>query len=385
MKSDVSAVQLKERRKVSYTEGALLAVILVIASKVCTLPSILAGVAGSKAIWSALILVAIEIAILFFALKTAKCGGVPALPLKRGVLLPILLFFALFFTLKLAALSREIATYFALSLFENAPVLPITVLLLAACALLASKGTMAIGRLIEIFLWLFVFVFLFVVIFTRTEGDLFNALGMFSPDLTGIGEGVVKGMAWFGDGAALAFVDLRGEEKVSLHAQGVTPSPDRTKAKRRIAFAALFFSALTVVLFFAVFTSSYGDAAKMTDYAFVKLSAFKANTDELGSADWPVIILWSVVSCLYLALLFLSGESCLKGIVRKEKGKSVPFYLLLGTAAILIGLLALDEEGSYEFFMTKIMNIVTFLAAGATVGVGIYSLVRKGETNEKAD
>ena len=385
MKSDVSAVQLNERRKVSYTQGVLIAVILMIASKVCTLPSVLAGVAGSKAVWSVLILVTIEIAILFFSFKTAKCGGVPALPLKRGVKLPILLFFTLFFTLKLTCLTREIATYFALSLFDNAPVLPITILLLVACALIAAKGFMAIGRLSEIFLWLFAFVFLFVVIFTRTEGDLFNALGIFSPDIAGMGDGVVKGMGWFGDSAILSFLDLRGETRFSPHAKGVPVPPVRTQAKRRIAFAALLFASLTVVLFFAVFIASYGDAAKMTDYAFIKLSAFKANTDELGSADWPVIILWSVVSCLYLALLFLSGEWCIREIARKEKGKAAPYHFLLGSAAVLIGLLALDEEKIYESFMTNVMNILTFLAAGAAVGPGIYALTRKGECYEKAN
>ena len=387
MRNDVSNIQLKERRKVSYAECALISVVLVVATKVCALPSVLVGIAGNKAVWVVLILAAIECGILVFSVKTAKCGGLTELPLKKGFRIPLLLLFAIFFTLKLAAFTREIAAYFALSLFENVPVLPISILLLLACALLAGKGYMAIGRLTEVFVWLFTFVFLFVLIFTRTEGDLFNALGMFNPDLRGMGEGVLKGMAWFGDGAILSFLDLRGDERFSPHAQGITPSPDRTKAKRKIAFSALLASVLLVVLFYAVFISVYGDAAKMTDYAFIKLSAFKANADELGSADWPVIILWSVLSCLYLALLFLSGDACLRGLFPKEEKKQALSFGVLGAAAVVIATFSLDEEADYVNFMTKILNVVTFVAAAAAIATGVYALrsenEKRGSENEE--
>ena len=387
MKSDVAEIQYNQRRKVSFSQCALLSVLLVIATKFCTLPSVITGIANSKAVWCVLILVTLELAILFFAASVAKCGGLTEIPLKKGVRIPLLLLFLGFFILKLTALSREISTYFALSLFENAPVLPILILLLIACALLAQKGLMAIGRLMEIFVWAFLFVLIFVLIFTRTEGDLFNALGMFSPDLSKLGEGVWKGLAWFGDGAAVAFFDLRGEERFSPHAKGESPSPSRQKAKGKIAFSAALASVLIVVLFYAVFIAVYGDAAKMTDYAFIKLSAFKANTDELGSADWPVIILWSILSCLYLALLFLSGKECLTGLfekTRQSKGKGWLPYLLLGGSAVLLSTLFLGEEGDYSNFMTKGMNVVTVIVMATILGVGGYALAqRKGAQREK--
>jgi len=194
--------------------------------------------------------------------------------------------------------------------------------------------------------------------------------------VTGLGEGVLKGAAWFGDGAILAFLDLSGE------------SHGEKKARSKVAFAAACASVLIVVTFYAVFTSVYGDAAKMTDYAFIKLSAFKANADELGSADWPVIILWSVISCLYLALLLLSGKECLRAIGEKEdtgKTRILSFLLLGGTAAALSSLF-LSEEGDYAAFMTGVMKVVTILAAATTVGVGCYAIGRrKGEKNEKTD
>ena len=365
------------RGKVTYTQAALIGVIAVTASKFCTLPSVLAGVAESKAIWSALILATIELALLACALAVAKQGGLPALPLSKGARVPLLLFFFAFFALKLTALSREIATYFALSLFENVAVLPILILLLATCALVAAKGGAAIGRMAEILVWLFLFVLIFVLVFTRTEGDLFNALGMVSPDLKGLGAGVWKGAGWFGDGAILALLDLSGEKAVS---------PQKKKSHRRIAFAAALASILLVTAFYALFLSAYGDAAKMTDYAFVKLSAFKANTDELGSADWPVIILWSVISCLYLALLFLSGEACLVGLTGKAasgRGRILT-YLLFGGVATVLSALFLGEKGAYTEYMTRGMNVVTTIAAAGVIGVGVYALTqKKGDKNEE--
>ena len=387
MKSDVAILQLSNPRKVSFAQAALIAVVTVIASKFCTLPSVLAEAAGSKSVWVALILVAAELALLFFATATAKCGGLCLLPLKRSLRVPLLLFFAAFFTLKLAALSREISTYFALSLFENAPVLPIEILLLVACALVARKGSMAIGRLLELFVWLFLFVLIFVLIFTRTEGDLFNALGMFSPDLSGMGEGLWGATAWFGDGAIVAFLDLRGETKFSPHAKGEPPAPDRVKAKRKIVFAAALSSLLIVVLFYAVFTSVYGDAAKMTDYAFIKLSAFKANTDELGSADWPVIILWSLLSAVYLSLLFLGAKESITGLRKATddpKEKPLPLFLTLAVAATAFSAFFLQEEGDYAAFMNRGMAILTLIAFTVILAVGGYALSkRKGESNEE--
>lgn len=389
MKSDVATLQLSERRKVSFSQATLIAVVTVIATKFCTLPSVLAEAAGSKSVWVALVLVAAELVLLFFATATAKCGGLCLLPLKQPLRLPLLLFFSAFFTLKLAALAREISTYFALSLFENAPVLPIEILLLVACALVARKGFMAIGRLLEIMVWLFLFVLIFVLVFTRTEGDLFNALGMFSPDLSGMGKGILGGAAWFGDGAIVAFLDLRGESERSSRAKGEPPAPDRVKAKKKILLAAALSSVLIVVLFYAVFTSVYGDAAKMTDYAFIKLSAFKANTDELGSADWPVIILWSLLSSLYLSLLFLAAKESIAGLKRATddpKEKPLPLFLTLAAAATAFSAFLLQEEGDYADFMTRVMTVLTMIVFAAILASGSYSLFkRKEESNEKQD
>lgn len=374
----------QEKNKLTFGETALIGVVLVVASKFCTLPSILSGIAGSKAIWAALILVLVEFAIVFFALQTAKLGGVLALPIKREIQVPILLLLLAFFVLKLTALSREICTYYALSLFENVAVFPIMILTFITCALLTRKGFAALGRMLEIFVWLFVFVFLFVVIFTRTEGNLFNALGMFSPDLTGLGAGVFRGLAWFGDGAALCLLDLR-----HLHLSAPDKNGDQKKARRRILFGAGVFCLLMVTLFFAVFTSVYGDAAKMTDYAFIKLSAFKANTDELGSADWPVIVLWSVISSLYLALILLSAIRSWSGVWNKDPQETqTEFfpYLLFGVTTVLFALLFLDEEGDYEHFMTKGMSVVTLLTAATVLTLGVYALrMGKGGKHEKGN
>ena len=376
----MKTLSMNEKR-LTFGEAALIGVVLVIASKFCTLPSVLAGIAGSKAIWSALILVVLEFVLVFFALQTAKRGGLLSLPLKRGIKVAILWVLLAFFALKLTAISREVSTYYALSLFENVAVLPLMLLNLITCALLASKGYVTLGRMLELFVWLLLFVFLFVLIFTRTEGTLFNALGMFSPDLTGLGAGVFKGLAWFGDGAALCLLDLRPSTLSSA-----TAARDRKQAHRRILWAAGIFCFLMVTLFFAVFTAVYGDAAKMTDYAFIKLSAFKANTDELGSADWPVIVVWALLSSIYLALILLSAKNCFWGVLDKDPEKQsnpLPYVLFCG-AAILMAMLFLDEEGDYEKFMTNVMNIVTLIAATVTIGLGIASLKRgKGKNHER--
>ena len=362
---------LDQTRKVNFFEGTLLGVTLVVATKFCTLPSVLAAAANSKAVWVAALLTLAELVTAFFALCVAKRGGLSALTLPRGVKMGVCGFFVFFFALKLTAFSREVATYYALSLFENAPALPVMALLLIACAVVARKGFVAVGRMAEAYVWLFVFVFLFVVIFTRSEGDLFNALGMFNPDFSGFGKGVFHGAGWFGDSAVLCFLDLR-------------KAPEAPKTKRRMAFAAALFCLLMITVFYAVFISAYGDAAQMTDYAFIKLSAFKANTDELGSADWPVIILWAIVTTSYLTLVLLSGKESLRGLTNKD-GKVLP-YLLLCVAAIAFSAFFLDEEGDYQNYMTKVASVFSILAVALTVALGVYSLAKeKGGKSETRD
>ena len=230
----------------------------------------------------------------------------------------------------------------------------------------------------EIFMWLFVFVFLFVVIFTRAEGDLFNALGMFNPDLAGLGKGVFWGLGWYGDAAVISFIDLSGETRFSPHTKGIPDQGKQSKAKRRIVVAAALFCFLTITVFYAVFTSVYGEAAKMTDYAFIKLSAFKANTDELGSADWPVIILWSIVTTLYVTLLMIAGRESIYGAINKpEPQKRTPFpYAVLGVAAVLFSMFFLEEEGDYQIIMTKAVNVFTIVASALTVGLGVFCIIK---------
>ncbi len=365
---------LRSPRKVSYAQFALIALVLFLATKVCTLPSVLAEEAGAKSVFSALILFLGDCLLLYFAMKTAKQGGLFALDIPRGWKIaagvPLLLFFAL----KLAAFSREIATYFALSLFESVPLLPISVILLVFLCLFADKGFAAIGRVLEIFVWLFVFVCLFVIIFTRTEGDLFNALAILSPDFDKMGGALFRCLGWYGDTALLLLLDLR---------ETSSPSPESApKKKNKPLFAAVAFSFLALLTFYVVFTAVYGEAAKMTDYAFIKLSAFKANTDELGSADWPMITLWSVLSFSYLGLILLAGKECLLRLFKKD-GKTAGrwAFAALSVFALLFSFFLLDEEKEYDIFMTKAMNIVTLAAGAVTLAVGAAALYK--EKNEK--
>ena len=398
MKTDVSNLQLSQTRKVSYAEFALIAVALLCATKFCTLPSVLAGAAGSKAIWVTATLVIIESVTLFFATKIAKTGGLFRLDLKKPLRVSFAILYLAFFLIKLTAFTREIASYYALSLFENIPVLPVAAVYLIACVLLASKGFAGIGRVLEVFLWLFVFVFLFILIFTTTKGDFFNFLAMFNPDFGGFGKGILFACAWFGDASVVCFLDLSGERnpvpRTEEREAAAESSPEeqpkesetnekgKLSHKKKIAFVALFFSLALILAFYAIFTSVYGDAAKMTDFAFIKLSAFKANADELGSADWPVIFLWATIGVIYLSLVFLAGRECfcsLKESAGTPVQKDFSCFAILGIAALALSTTFLDEEGDYISFMTRIANAAAILISLSTVALGIFAMMKNKE------
>ena len=380
MTSDVKNIQLKQTRKVSFSQYALIAVVLFLATKACTLPSLLADTAGAKAIWVVLLLFGTECLLLFFATQTARMGGLFALEVPMGAKIAAGIPLLLFFTLKLAAFTREISTYFALSLFENVPVLPVSIILLVFTCLFAHKGFSSVGRVLEIFVWLFVFVFLFVIIFTRTEGDLFNALAIVNPDVHGMGDGFFRALGWFGDMQIAAFLDLSGQEAGALSKIKKT-APSHRQGK--ILFPAILCSFLLLSVFYVVFTSVYGESAKMTDYAFIKLSAFRANTDELGSADWPMITLWSVLSFSYLALLLLAGKECAVGIFRSTGQKEARLaFALLSLFALAFSFFLLGESSDYRAFMTKVMNVVTLITAFVTVAMGCVAISKRKTSHE---
>ena len=364
--TDVQSVQTTRTRKVSFSQYALIAAVLFLATKACTLPSVLAEAAGAKSVWVVLILFAAECVLLYFATKTARAGGLFALDLPQWTKTTAGIVLLFFFGLKLAAFTREISTYFALSLFESVPVLPVSVILLVFVCLFAHKGFSSLGRVAEIFLWLFVFVFLFVIVFTRTEGDLFNALAILNADTEGMGRGVFHALGWFGDAAVVSLCDLSGtKESQSAPSAG----------KNKILFAAVGVSCLLLVIFYVVFTSVYGEAARMTDYAFIKLSAFRANTDELGSADWPMITLWSVLSFVYLGLILLAGKECALGVFRKDSPKAEKAaFALLSLFALILSVLVSDEAAAHEKFMTGVMSVAVLVAGAVTVATGAAAL-----------
>jgi len=371
--TDVQGIQLKRDRKVSFSQYALIAVALFLATKACTLPSVLADAAGAKAVWVVLILFAAECVLLYFCTKTARAGGLFALDLPRGARIAAGSILLLFFALKLAAFTREISTYFALSLFENVPVLPVSVILLVFTCLFAYGGYASLGRVLEIFVWLFIFVFLFVIIFTRTEGDLFNAIAIVNADTEGMGRGIFRALGWFGDSAVVALLDLSGTRQTKEKGK----SGSERLGNSKILAAALGVSCLLLVVFYAVFTSVYGEAARMTDYAFIKLSAFRANTDELGSADWPMITLWSVLSFVYLGLILLAGKECALGIFGKSGRKAEKTaFALLSLFALVLSVLVSDEAAAHETFMTGVMSIATIIAGAVSALAGGAALYK---------
>ena len=125
----------------------------------------------------------------------------------------------------------------------------------------------------------------------------------------------------------------------------------------------------------------------MTDFAFIKLSAFKANTDELGSADWPVIILWAIVGIIYVSMIFLAGRECncfLKRTAGLPAKKNYSCFVLLGIAALALSTIFLNKEKDYETYMTRVLNIVTMVAFALTIALGGEAIrENKEQKNEK--
>ena len=152
---------------------------------------------------------------------------------------------------------------------------------------------------------------------------------------------------WFGDFTPLLIVRLAKE--------------DKTRFERAYPPLSMILVDFAVIGFFVAFIAIYGNVASYIDHAFSNIGVYNKISDMLGGVDFPIIIVWLMMSIIKLSFLLYTVTECTAGIIKEkmsDKGK-----LIIVTAALvivsLILIFAIDNiDTSYEFATSDIRYFV---------------------------
>jgi|GEM_PF-6845666 len=328
------------------TQTAISLIIIMISSKLCYLPSVIAKANGESSLISVCILVALDLLTAFFAIKISRHGGLQSHSIPSPVRKTVAVLLGLLFGFKFCAFCYEISSATSSSLFDSSVVLPLFVLVTACVVYVGAKGFTGIMRVGALTFWICVLLLLFNFFFVGLDGDKFN---LFPIGRRNVFDGILGAGIWFGDTAVLALTDTsrsKGDKKGNL-----------------LIIGSAIFSAVIIVGFYLLMIYTYGSAVKNVGSAFSRVLLMNKNSLELGAVDWPLMTVWLIMSFLHSSILFSAFRQCFNELVAPRREKSfrwisVLFYILAPVLSFLLYYFLFKDPTTYtEVLTTKWVSI----------------------------
>ena len=271
--------------------------------KMSSLPALFYGEAGATAYALIGMVVIVEFLQLAIVLLVAREGGMDGIREKYGnkvycvVSIPFL--FVIF--IKMLVLTQELVHYLCSFFFYNIPETAIVSALMLVIAYLGTRGARAIGRLYELSIWLIPIIVIF--------GAFFGEIELEGNFLTPV----------FEDGAK-TYVSAVG--KFLIFTFDFSPLLFFKPKVKKIAPIAvcMVLGTASVVGGYALLYSLYGNASLHATFGFARLAAFNTVISEIGSLDWPSVLLWLITGTLSLALKINAVNRISDGMKLKKCG-----------------------------------------------------------------
>lgn len=280
---------------------ALLIFFIPVVFKISMLPSLLAEAAGNDALFSASFLILFEAAHLAFIVTIMNLGGIKAVGERWGNIPTLLLTLPLMFVfvLKAAVFGMEIVNYVSLFMFYNTTNFGISGVLILIFFYVASGGPRTFGRLSEFTLLFLPLIVLLGVLFGKIELRFDYVLPLFAKGAAPIFSSIDSHLFWAFDFSPLIFFNL-------------SASDVQKRKKFPVITLGITVAILTVVGFYTLFIASYGNAASIVDNAFARLASFNVVSTQIGSIEWPSVIVWLTSAILCVSLKCYSGGKILE-------------------------------------------------------------------------
>ena len=327
-----------------------LAVILFIISlsyKIVMLPKYMSIAASRDSALVMVVMMAIETVMFVLVYATITCSSILDAGFNKWFLKAMLALLLFSSSIKLVALLPETLDYISSILFEEGKWFFIIVSLLPVIGYIAYKGMNTIARLSEIIIWFVILAIAFTVLFMKVNLDFANLFPILDDGVEPLGNAIDKHFLWFGDFTPLLIVRLAKE--------------DKTRFERAYPPLSMILVDFAVIGFFVAFIAIYGNVASYIDHAFSNIGVYNKISDMLGGVDFPIIIVWLMMSIIKLSFLLYTVTECTAGRIKEKMSDKGKLIIVTATLVIvsLILIFAIDNiDTSYEFATSDIRYFV---------------------------
>ncbi len=321
--------------------------------KVVTLPRLLASVAGADCYYAIAIMAGVELCMLGIVVQIQRMGGLKQFRKVVGdvayriTTLPMLIVYMI----KAIVYMAEATDYIANAMFYNITNYKVLIMLALIVLYVATKGFKGAARTVEILIWMLAVIAIVGICFGNVDLKFENLLPMLADGAGGVFEGVYIYGFWMLDLTPLLFVECKDIKQ---------------KKPYILAGASAMFAFIVVV--YVAFIANYGGSAPYISNAFARLATFNVVNTEIGSIDWPSIVLWIAMSIIAVAINAVAGS---KIIASGGKKGNISLAIFMTIAAIIAGVWLKNNEAVITFATSWIKYVLIALQ----IGVPVYILV----------
>lgn len=334
---------------------ALLVFFIPVVFKISMLPSLLAEAAGNDSLFAVGFLILFEAAHLAVIMTVLNLGGIKAIKDRWGNIPTLLMTLPLMFVfvLKAAVFGMEIVNYVSLFLFYNTTNFGVSGVLILIFFYVASGGPRTFGRLCEFTLLFLPLIVLLGVLFGKIDLRFDYVLPLFAKGAAPVFSSIDRHLFWAFDFSPLMFFNL-------------SESETQKRKKLPVVLIGITVAFFMVIGFFTLFIASYGNAAPIIDNAFARLASFNVVSTQIGSIEWPSVIVWLTSAILCIALKCYAGGKTLEYA-------RIPPRVGIGITTAAVGALMLFVFSGINDVLDVARSVLRYVTVGIEIGISLIA------------
>lgn len=310
----------------------------------------MADAVGSSGTFLISLYMVLELAAFFVIYKFILTGGTVLLENSKSK--PVFKFLsavlAANFFFKLVLMYAGTVLFTHELLFETVSPAEITLTLIIPVVYVACKGIRVISRTAEFLIWLIIAVLAVNLVFLKVFPDFSSNLPLLNGSFGDLVKAGDKFFFWFGDLTPLMFVKLKS-------------------SKRNYVKLSVFSSWVIVIFGIVLMYAFYGKAAPYVSNVIVKVASFNQFAAKLGRLDWTGMIVWLLMSLIFLSVYFWGFVQAATQVLKSRK-----LVWIIGVGGLLAAeIFVKDATQIVQFALTKI----TWLAITANYIIPLLFLI----------
>lgn len=334
----------------------ILALFMALAFKVSMLPAVLFGVSG-RDVWVTIgVFAVLELMSLCVIVGVEKLGGLEKIKRVCGKPLYCILLAPFLFNVvvKVSVYLAEVNAYVCSYMFYNIAEEGVCAVFMIFTVYCAARGAKCLARLSELTLWIVPVIIIVGVIFGRIDLEPESILPVLADGADPVWNALDKYLFWGFDLTPLLFFRRREE--------GGVPALKRSRVPWLPISGGVYL--VIIVGLYLVFVMNYGGGGGLVGFAFSSLGAFSMVNTEIGSLDWPAIMLWQTVSVIAVAVKIYAGAR----VAEEIKINRTVAVTAIGIICYILAITVFENTSESFAFAT---GAVRYVVTGINLGVPI--------------